>query len=165
MMQGPSWSRSRSRGQTLVEFALVFPLFILLVFAVLDMGRAILAYNTVASAARNGARVAIVNQTSTGTIPVVPSACDTTSGQAWAVGCAVYSTRGTLAIDTSNASIIFRNATDTGPCSVMKSGCLAEVTVTAPFRALTPGISQLIGPITFSSTSKVPVERVCSTAC
>ena len=50
------------RGQGLVEFALVFPVIVLILFGVFDFGRAIYAYNTIANAARQGARVAAVNQ-------------------------------------------------------------------------------------------------------
>ena len=50
------------RGQALVEFALVLPIFILVLVAIFDLGRAVFAYNTLTNAAREGARMAIVNQ-------------------------------------------------------------------------------------------------------
>ena len=56
---------ARSRGQALVEFALIFPLIVLILFGVMDLGRAIYAYNTIGNAARVGARVAAVNQLET----------------------------------------------------------------------------------------------------
>ena len=55
-------SRRRSRGQALVETALILPVFILLLLVIFDFGRAIYAYNTVANAARTGARLAATNQ-------------------------------------------------------------------------------------------------------
>ena len=54
--------RRPSRGQALVEFALVIPIFLLLLIALFDLGRAVFAYNTLTNAAREGARLAIVNQ-------------------------------------------------------------------------------------------------------
>jgi Flp pilus assembly protein TadG len=45
-------SAERSRGQALVEVALVAPLFFLLVFGTIDLGRVIWANDAVASAAR-----------------------------------------------------------------------------------------------------------------
>ena len=54
--------RPASRGQSLVEFALVFPVVALLIFGLVDLGRAVYAYSTIANAARQGARVAAVNQ-------------------------------------------------------------------------------------------------------
>jgi Flp pilus assembly protein TadG len=53
--------RRGDRGQSLVEFALVLPVFMLLVFGILDGGRAILTYNDVAQSSRNVARVASVS--------------------------------------------------------------------------------------------------------
>jgi hypothetical protein len=63
----------RRRGQALVEFALVIPLFLIMLMAVVDIGRAIWAQNSVAAAAREGARFAIVHGGSeTTTCPVGP---------------------------------------------------------------------------------------------
>jgi len=45
------------RGSSLVEFALVIPVIMLLIFGAVDLGRAVYAYNTIANAARDGARV------------------------------------------------------------------------------------------------------------
>ena len=47
--------RRDERGQALVEFALVLPIFILLLVAIFDLGRAVFAYNTLTNAAREGA--------------------------------------------------------------------------------------------------------------
>lgn len=46
-----------SRGQSLVEFALILPLFVLLLVGVFDIGRAFFAYIAISNAAREGARV------------------------------------------------------------------------------------------------------------
>ena len=50
-----------ARGQNLVEFALVLPFLMLVVFGVLDLGRAFWASVTVANLAREGARYATVH--------------------------------------------------------------------------------------------------------
>lgn len=47
-------------GAAVVEFALVAPLFLLLVFAVIDVGRAYYTVNQLATAVREGARAAAV---------------------------------------------------------------------------------------------------------
>ena len=52
----------RSRGQTLAEFALVIPVLIVMLMGIFDLGRAIFAYNAITNAAREGARLGIVNQ-------------------------------------------------------------------------------------------------------
>ena len=51
----------RSAGQALTEFALVAPLFIFLLLAILEGGRFILYYETLSNATREGARYAIVH--------------------------------------------------------------------------------------------------------
>ena len=47
------------RSQALIEFALVSPVLLLLLFGVIDLGRAIFYYDTLTHAAREGARVAV----------------------------------------------------------------------------------------------------------
>ena len=50
-----------SRGQALAEVALVAPIFFLMVFGIIDLGRVIWANDVVANAAREGARYASVH--------------------------------------------------------------------------------------------------------
>ena len=51
----------RAGGQTLVEFALVAFLTVILLLSVVEIGRIVLVYTTVANAARAGARYAFVH--------------------------------------------------------------------------------------------------------
>lgn len=53
--------RRRVRGQAMVEFALVAPVFFLLLFGTIEGGRFILYYQALNNAAREGARYAIVH--------------------------------------------------------------------------------------------------------
>lgn len=150
--------RRTSRGQALVEFALVLPIIVLVIFATVDLGRGIYAYNTVANAARDAARVAIVNQT----LNAATATCDTLSASVSVQGCAVASSVA-LGVTTSDVTVTYMDATDTTACgSPLVLGCLAEVTITYGFQPITPVISTLWPSITMSSTSKVPIERVCS---
>jgi Flp pilus assembly protein TadG len=64
-----------AQGQSLVEFALVLPVFLLLVFAILDVGRVVWANDSVTNAAREAARFAIAHGGSRTTpCPVGPPA-------------------------------------------------------------------------------------------
>jgi Flp pilus assembly protein TadG len=56
-------ARRRQRGQNLVEFALVAPLFLLLVMAIVDFGWLFKTYITTTNCAREGARIGIVGAT------------------------------------------------------------------------------------------------------
>ncbi|MBC7263108.1 MAG: pilus assembly protein [Chloroflexi bacterium] len=53
----------RQRGDSLVEFAIILPVLLLILMAILDFGRAAYVYNVVANAAREGARYAMVAPT------------------------------------------------------------------------------------------------------
>ncbi|MGH7748202.1 MAG: TadE/TadG family type IV pilus assembly protein [Candidatus Dormibacteria bacterium] len=59
-------SHRRARGQGLVEFAVVAPILIALVFGVFDFGRAMSANVTVTNSSREGARYLIANVVSSG---------------------------------------------------------------------------------------------------
>jgi len=56
--------RKREDGQSLVEFALIVPIFLLVLFAIVDFGMAFHAWITVTNSAREGARVGAVRATS-----------------------------------------------------------------------------------------------------
>lgn len=71
------------RGQALAEFALVAPLFFVLLFGIVEAGRFMFYYETLNNATREGARYAIVNGANTLGCPTGPPApgstsCDTT---------------------------------------------------------------------------------------
>jgi Flp pilus assembly protein TadG len=53
----------KQRGQSLVEFALIAPLFLLLVFGIVDFGIAFYSWITITNAAREGARLGAVQGT------------------------------------------------------------------------------------------------------
>ena len=58
----PTAARRRTRaGQALAEFALVAPVFFLLLFAIIEGGRFMFYYETLNNATREGARYAIVH--------------------------------------------------------------------------------------------------------
>jgi hypothetical protein len=59
-------TRRRERGQSLVEFSLVFPIFILMFFGVVDGARLVYTNSQLGQAAREGARVAAVEASKMG---------------------------------------------------------------------------------------------------
>ena len=52
--------RRRSRGQSLAEFAMVFPIFAIMLFGIIDFGRLIYTANTLGNSAREAARIGSV---------------------------------------------------------------------------------------------------------
>jgi hypothetical protein len=69
---------ARPVGQALVEFALVAPVFFILLFAIIEGGRFMIYYETLNNATREGARYAIVNGANTLGCPSGPAAPDST---------------------------------------------------------------------------------------
>jgi Flp pilus assembly protein TadG len=55
--------RRKRRGAAVVEFAIVAPLFFLLVFGMIEFGRVIMVKQIITNASREGARVAVLDQT------------------------------------------------------------------------------------------------------
>jgi Flp pilus assembly protein TadG len=56
----------RESGQSVVEFALVMPIFVILLFGIIEFGRLWMTVNVMTGAAREGARVAAIYGTSSG---------------------------------------------------------------------------------------------------
>ena len=137
----------RSRGQALVEFALVIPLVILLFMGVFDFGRAVFAYNSLSNAAREGARVAIVDQTVTGGVPVGATEA---ANQATGLGL--------VASDVNAVKVSYLLPDLSGPCAGRSLGCIAEVTVHYKYTAITPIIGSIIGPIDLKASTQLPIE-------
>jgi hypothetical protein len=65
--------RARQRSQSMVEFAIVAPLLILLLFGIVDFGRVIYTYVTLNQAVNEGARVAVRDS------PLLPTDADVES--------------------------------------------------------------------------------------
>jgi Flp pilus assembly protein TadG len=74
--------RRGERAQSLVEFALIFPLFLVLVMGIIDFGWALRDYVTITNAAREGARLGVtLKPTDVNTPPAIRSrAKDYSSG-------------------------------------------------------------------------------------
>ena len=56
-------NRVSERGQATLEAALTFPVLIIVLLGIFDLGRAIFAYSTISNAAREGARYGIIHPT------------------------------------------------------------------------------------------------------
>ena len=141
----------RSRGQSLVEFALVLPIFLLLFFVVMDFGTAIFTYNSLTNAAREGARLAIVNQDTASVIARAKAQVSIAE------------------LNVPNVTVDFyQQAPDGTPdtsatCSPAAVGCLAVVSFEATYRPLTPIIGNILfkNGVTFTAETVLTVEYSC----
>ena len=144
--------RDHRRGQALVEFSLVFPIFLLIFIALFDVGRAVFTYNSLTNAAREGARLAVVNQDETTII-------DRAKAQV-----------AMAELNVPNVTIEFfqENADGTpdttSPCPThVAVGCLAVVSFEATYTPITPIVSNLMfkDGVTFMAKSVLSVEFTC----
>lgn len=140
------WLRGRPerRGQTMVEFALILPIFILVLVGMLDFGRAVYANNTVQNAAREATRLAIVDQ-------------NVSAIEAEAVS---HAANLGLTADDVDVRFLQPDYSDAEPCkSDPTLGCMVEVEVRYAYNAATPIISNLVGTIDMFGASRQPIER------
>jgi len=140
----PKFDRARP-GQSLVEFALILPILLILLLGIVDFGRAVAAYNSVSNGARSGVRVAIVNQDYNAIV-------DAVEAEAFGLG---------------DVNVTFNPNVEGIPACPVASGdccpaigCVVGVTVSTEYVPATPIFSQLVGSITVSSDSQMPIERV-----
>ncbi len=67
-MPGKGAAQGSQRGQSVVELALILPVFLLFVLGILDLGRAVYTQTVLSNAVREGSRLAIIDTVSTQTV-------------------------------------------------------------------------------------------------
>lgn len=151
--------RRRERGQALTEFALVLPILLIVVVGLFDLGWGIFAWSTVNNAAREGARLAVVDQVATEVKVEVARAAS-------AIGAnEANPDDATDPVDIFAPDYRHPATPDTaGSCSPVQQACLAVVRVEYDYSPITPLIGNLIGTITFVGESTFPIEFVCTDA-
>jgi Flp pilus assembly protein TadG len=163
-------------GQSLVEFALLLPLFVLLLFAVLDGGRLIYLNSVVSQAAREAARVAAVEASWIGSTDL---ACGTTGGPVCPAGIATGSpslkadalaaaNRMTAPFGSISGGHIYISCDQQGSaptgawtgvsCANASTNNVVSVRVELQFAPLTPIIGQLIGSPVLSGSATMVVN-------
>jgi len=142
--------RFDTRGQALVEFALLLPLVMLILIGIVEFGRAWQAKQTLTDAAREGARVAVVGngQYTNDTVQIRVKSMIKGAG-----------------FDSSTVSVTYEfNKCRFAPCTTpyQATGDLTGVVVTMPHRFV--AIQRLItlatsgGILTLRSTARMRVE-------
>jgi Flp pilus assembly protein TadG len=118
---------ANSRGQSLVEFSLSVLVLLMLLFGVVEVGRMVLVYTTVANAAKAGARYAIVNGADSG------SPCSSADSSACVTTVKNFASAGGL--NTSILLVSVNYPSTTGVCSTTSNatGCWVRVTANYPY--------------------------------
>jgi hypothetical protein len=136
------WRREpQTRGQALVEFALAVPIFLMLIFGLIDLGRAVYVNNAIAQAARDAARWASVQERSQ----------DEEAVSDYAVG-------RLTAVPNPEVSV---------SCEKIEYFAIPECTthdvIIVELRSrvdmITPIIGQIVGPLDLSAESRMVVNR------
>jgi Flp pilus assembly protein TadG len=140
MDRRPAGSKPRDRGAVAVEFAILLPVLLLVLFGIIDFGRALNAQITITQAAREGARLGAVG---------VAAATVVTKTQAAAVGLSPVPT-----VNTGTACPIGAAA-----------GVDETVIVSYTFSYITPvaAIGKLFGSNSFGSS--VTLTAHCEMPC
>ncbi len=136
--------RGFQRGQTFTEFALVAGVFFMLLFGIIEMGLAVMTYNTICEAAREAARSAIIHGNGTGTTTVVST--DETNAQDVAIAAAPG-----LNLTASDVTVTF--PTD----SAVPSGIDVKVVISYPYTISVPGVESY--SVHLTGTSQMPVSQ------
>jgi Flp pilus assembly protein TadG len=143
MMSGGR-SRSRpgkgERGQSLMEFALVMPVFLILVLSIVDFGWGLRAYITVTNSAREGARLGAVS-----------AGCNAIKNKT------VSTSAGLLTLSDVAVSV---SPQDLGDCKG-NSGDQLTVTVNYDYHYITPlgnFVQGLGGPLHMTAVSAMRLE-------
>jgi Flp pilus assembly protein TadG len=148
------------RGQALVEFALILPLFLLLIFGLIDLGRFVMTDHILSSAAREAARQAAVEASWLGS---TDAGCNKTSGPKCPANLTALVTDARAAANRIVAGLggtisdvqISCDAPGNAPtglwtgqsCNSTTSGNLVSVRVVFTYQPITPVIGQLIGSV------------------
>ena len=138
-------------GQALAEFALIAPIFFLVLFGIIDIGRYVYVTTAFNQAAREGARFGSVEQWS--------YACPTGTSPQTRINCAQEFAEGSLAGAPAGFTV-----TATCSTSNCRAGDIFTVRVQTPpsgpgmFKFFTPIIGQLISPPFIVGEAKVEIQ-------
>jgi hypothetical protein len=167
-------SHRRSRGQALAEFAIAFPIFALILFGLIDLGRYVFTANQLGNAARDAARAgAVMNwppdcsaftPTSQREQCVVTVATNRAQGiviktpiPADDIACRRYGrTDGNGDGEYDSSIVASGQANNAGQC---RSQDVLIVTIKSDFNLVTPLVSQFVGNLTITGDAKVTVNN------
>ena len=124
--------RCTQRGQSVVEMALILPVFLVLVLGTIDLGRAVYMHTVLSNAVRDGCRLAVIETTSNSQV----------------ISAVVQSAVG--------VDLLPANVTITGSRS---PGWTVSVSAFVSFFPITPMIQRIVpSPITLRASSAMVVD-------
>ena len=160
--RAPARGGARSRGQSVVEFALIIPVFLVLAATAIDLGRIYYSQITVNDAAREGALEAARNPGSY----MANADCTTANKDLNKVMCRTLNEARGGFVTVSPTDVVRTCSTATCPPATPAFGDTVSITVTGHFTLVTPLLGTFFGgqSITFSSTASAQLYVYPTTA-
>ena len=146
-------NRHGERGASLPEAAIVMTLLLTFMFGIVDFGRAFYTYDLVSHLARQGARWAIVR----GSQCTGLDHCPAQQGSADIQQYVQSLSEGATDASQITAQLSFPSCTGAGGGANNAPGCVAQVTVSYPFKFLLPFVHA--GQITMTSSSQMVISN------
>lgn len=146
--------RRFERGVSLPETAIVMAVLLALMFGIMDFGRALYTYSTVAQLARQGARWAVVRGSN---CTVYASACPAQSGSTDIEPYIRSISAGGMDANSIHASLSWPPPCSSTSETANQAGCTASVTVSYRFNFLLPWMPS--SSINMSSTSAMVIAN------
>jgi Flp pilus assembly protein TadG len=147
--------RNEIRGQSIVEFALVLPIVLLLMIGLFDLGRIVFVNNSLSDGARQGARTAIIDPRSGTYCADIEDAVRTAvRGQALATFTVTYQTIAANGSVGSTRIICADGAPNQALPSTATAGDRVSVQLIAGLNLITPFVAQATGQSAFTLNSE-----------
>jgi hypothetical protein len=167
-------ARRRPAGQTLVEFALVLPIFLVMLFGVIDGGRIVYTNTILSQAAREAARVGAVEASHVGTAssdpscnnpggPICPASMTELQADVLAAANREVAPFGPIASARLYLRCDSPGSAPTGgwtgqSCSARSPNDLVSVRVELQFTAITPIVGALLPPVWLSGAATMVIN-------
>ena len=149
----------RSRGQAMVEFALVLPMFFLLLFGIVDLARYVYSNNALSEMARESARQ--------GTVAWRPAECNGLS-RVVCIQTLAKNRLTAVTIDLGDVQVVCQRLNSAGVLPLLKAtdNCgstwrandIVRVKITRNLGLVTPLIGQFVGSAPMSGEAEVTVS-------
>ena len=154
MSAKPSFARARS-GQALTEYAFVVMMTMLMIMAIIDLGRGVFYFNALSNAAREGARVGAVGAP-------LPQICQQVVNEAM-VPDLVTTDCGSMTSTVTANGTVWTDGALTVTIHRGTAGSTSDpdrVSLSYQFSLITPLLGNLVGnPLTLSAYSSMYVEN------
>jgi Flp pilus assembly protein TadG len=167
---------TRDVGQSLVEFALILPIFLLVLLGLIDMGRAVYTNNTLSQAAREATRLAAAQASWVGKTTGDDATCNAAAGPVCPADVATLKTnvdaaanRMAVGLGVLPGSQIYMQCNASGSaaptgawtgstCTSRSSGSQVSVRIAYTHTMLTPIVGQIVNNLSMSASATMVIN-------